>query len=210
MEAAIVKDVGTIWEQKLPHQARDLAAFAEEEIGQPRHLRGAARVRHADRAQAHDPGRHHRDPARHHRPRAGAALRAPASGHAHEQRRYSRSWRSSAMRRCWRATWRRWSACSTTRSPIRTRAAWWIPRRAISPACATRCGSTSHRARERTRGGARQLCARVLPAAHRCARPRHAAQGRQQRVGGLGDGRLAVARARSALGRPPVEFASTR
>jgi acyl-CoA dehydrogenase len=31
VEAAIVKDVGTVWEQKLPHKARDLAAFAEEE-----------------------------------------------------------------------------------------------------------------------------------------------------------------------------------
>jgi alkylation response protein AidB-like acyl-CoA dehydrogenase len=30
VEAAIVKDVGTIWEQKLPHRARDLAAFVEE------------------------------------------------------------------------------------------------------------------------------------------------------------------------------------
>jgi alkylation response protein AidB-like acyl-CoA dehydrogenase len=30
VEAAIVKDVGTIWEQKLPHKARDLAAFAED------------------------------------------------------------------------------------------------------------------------------------------------------------------------------------
>jgi alkylation response protein AidB-like acyl-CoA dehydrogenase len=30
VEAAIVKDVGTLWEQKLPHKARDLAAFAEE------------------------------------------------------------------------------------------------------------------------------------------------------------------------------------
>jgi alkylation response protein AidB-like acyl-CoA dehydrogenase len=30
VEAAIVKDVGTIWEQKLPHKARDLAAFVEE------------------------------------------------------------------------------------------------------------------------------------------------------------------------------------
>ncbi len=27
VEAAIVKDVGTIWEQRLPHKARDLAAF---------------------------------------------------------------------------------------------------------------------------------------------------------------------------------------
>ena len=30
VEAAIVKDLGTIWEQKLPHRARDLAAFVEE------------------------------------------------------------------------------------------------------------------------------------------------------------------------------------
>ena len=73
VEAAIVKDVGTIWEQKLPHKARDLAAFVAPEIGQPRHLRGAARLRHHDRAQAHHPGRHHGDPARHHR--AGLGLR---------------------------------------------------------------------------------------------------------------------------------------
>jgi acyl-CoA dehydrogenase len=31
VEAAIVKDVGTIWEQKLPHRARDLAAFIAPE-----------------------------------------------------------------------------------------------------------------------------------------------------------------------------------
>jgi len=30
VEAAIVKDVGTIWEQALPHRARDLAAFAQD------------------------------------------------------------------------------------------------------------------------------------------------------------------------------------
>ena len=29
VEAAVVKDVGTIWEQKLPHRARELAAFVE-------------------------------------------------------------------------------------------------------------------------------------------------------------------------------------
>jgi hypothetical protein len=33
VEAAIVKDVGTIWEQALPARARDLAAFVEEEAG---------------------------------------------------------------------------------------------------------------------------------------------------------------------------------
>src|SRR5882672_427301 len=31
VEAAIVKDVGTLWEQKLPHKARDLAAFVAPE-----------------------------------------------------------------------------------------------------------------------------------------------------------------------------------
>jgi alkylation response protein AidB-like acyl-CoA dehydrogenase len=31
VEAAIVKDVGTLWEQRLPNRARDLAAFVEEE-----------------------------------------------------------------------------------------------------------------------------------------------------------------------------------
>jgi alkylation response protein AidB-like acyl-CoA dehydrogenase len=30
VEAAIVKDVGTIWEQRLPHRARELAAFVED------------------------------------------------------------------------------------------------------------------------------------------------------------------------------------
>ena len=33
VEAAIVKDVGTIWEQRLPHKARDLAAFITETAG---------------------------------------------------------------------------------------------------------------------------------------------------------------------------------
>ena len=31
LEAAIVKDVGTLWEQRLPHRARELAAFSEPE-----------------------------------------------------------------------------------------------------------------------------------------------------------------------------------
>ena len=82
VEAAIVKDVGTIWEQKLPHKARDLAAFVEEELGQPRQLRGADDLRHHDRAQAHHPGRHHRGPARHHRPRPGAEVSGEAVGQA--------------------------------------------------------------------------------------------------------------------------------
>ena len=30
VEASIVKDIGTVWEQALPHRVRDLAAFVEE------------------------------------------------------------------------------------------------------------------------------------------------------------------------------------
>ena len=33
VEAAIVKDIGTVWEQQLPHRVRDLAAFVEEDVG---------------------------------------------------------------------------------------------------------------------------------------------------------------------------------
>jgi acyl-CoA dehydrogenase len=33
VEASIVKDIGTIWEQQLPHRVRDLAAFVEENAG---------------------------------------------------------------------------------------------------------------------------------------------------------------------------------
>jgi acyl-CoA dehydrogenase len=32
VEASVVKDVGTVWEQKLPHRVRELAAFLEPEI----------------------------------------------------------------------------------------------------------------------------------------------------------------------------------
>ncbi len=76
VEAAIVKDVGTIWEQRLPQRARDLAAFAEEETQQPRDLRGGAGVRDAGRAEADAAGRHDGDLARHHRAWAGAEVTA--------------------------------------------------------------------------------------------------------------------------------------
>jgi len=32
VEAAIVKDIGTIWEQALPHRVRDLAAFVDADV----------------------------------------------------------------------------------------------------------------------------------------------------------------------------------
>src|SRR5450759_5329724 len=33
VEASIVKDIGTVWEQQLPHRVRELAVFVEEEAG---------------------------------------------------------------------------------------------------------------------------------------------------------------------------------
>jgi acyl-CoA dehydrogenase len=32
VEASIVKDIGTIWEQQLPHRVRDLAAFVDADV----------------------------------------------------------------------------------------------------------------------------------------------------------------------------------
>ena len=79
-KAAIVKDVGTIWEQKLPAPACATSPPSSSPRSANRAtLRGAARLCHHDRAQAHHPGRHHRDPARHHRPRAGVAVRGEAA-----------------------------------------------------------------------------------------------------------------------------------
>ena len=89
VEASIVKDIGTVWEQQLPHRVRDLAAFVEAERHQPRDAGEPAVVRDQDRAEADHPGRHHRSAARHHRARARAALRRPARTHStrkpHEQ-----------------------------------------------------------------------------------------------------------------------------
>ena len=47
VEAAIVKDVGTIWEQQLPHRARDLAAFVRGGRANRATFERAARIRHA-------------------------------------------------------------------------------------------------------------------------------------------------------------------
>jgi hypothetical protein len=48
VEASIVKDLGTIWEQQLPSNARTLAAFIEQEPGNQmplkRHLAYATKV----------------------------------------------------------------------------------------------------------------------------------------------------------------------
>ncbi len=76
VEAAVVKDLGTNWEQALPNKAR-LLAPADRRLGareQRRPLRGSAAPHHPDRAESDDPGRHPRSPARHHRPRSGSAL----------------------------------------------------------------------------------------------------------------------------------------
>ena len=74
LEAAIVKDVGTIWEQRLPHKARELAAFSEPEATNQIPFERTARLRDDDRAEADHPGRHDGGAARHHRPRARTAV----------------------------------------------------------------------------------------------------------------------------------------
>ena len=76
VEGSIVKDLGTIWEQKLPRPRARARRLPRAGGRQPRDARGAARLRHHGRAQAHHPGRHHRNPARHHRARPGPAVNA--------------------------------------------------------------------------------------------------------------------------------------
>ena len=73
VEASIVKDIGTVWEQQLPHRVRDLAAFVEPDASNHETLERHC-LRDEDRAQAHHSGRHHRGAARHHRARARPAL----------------------------------------------------------------------------------------------------------------------------------------
>ena len=74
VEAAIVKDVGTIWEQKLPHKARDLAAFVEEGAANRASFEEQLRFATLIAPKLTIQGGTTRDPARHHRPRAGAAV----------------------------------------------------------------------------------------------------------------------------------------
>jgi acyl-CoA dehydrogenase len=38
VEASIVKDIGTLWEQQLPHRVRDLAAFVDSDASNHRTL----------------------------------------------------------------------------------------------------------------------------------------------------------------------------
>ncbi len=52
VEASIVKDIGTVWEQALPHRVRDLAAFVEETATNREIAGGPAFIRDQDRAQA--------------------------------------------------------------------------------------------------------------------------------------------------------------
>ena len=75
VEGSIVKDLGTVWEQKLPGRVRELAAFLEPEATNRTTLEEQLALRHHDRAQAHHSGRHHRGAARHHRARPRPALR---------------------------------------------------------------------------------------------------------------------------------------
>ena len=76
VEGSIVKDMGTVWEQKLPGRVRELAAFIEEEP-QPRDA-GGARCRFATMIapKLTIQGGTTEDPARHHRARTRPALNA--------------------------------------------------------------------------------------------------------------------------------------
>ena len=73
VEAALVKDLGTHFQQELPQIARevmDALPASERKTTLSTHPRS----RHPGGARLHHPGRHHRDPARHHRARAGPAM----------------------------------------------------------------------------------------------------------------------------------------
>ena len=50
VEAAIVKDIGTIWEQQLPHRVRDLAAFVDADVSIVAHEVSSLDQRKPDRA----------------------------------------------------------------------------------------------------------------------------------------------------------------
>ena len=56
VEASIVKDIGTVWEQQLPHRVRDLAAFVEEDATQPRDA-GESACRSRSRPRRNSPSR---------------------------------------------------------------------------------------------------------------------------------------------------------
>ena len=71
VEGSIVKDLGTIWEQKLPGTRARAGGVSRTRDASTARRSKTACLRHHDRAQAHDPGRHHRNPARHHRARLG-------------------------------------------------------------------------------------------------------------------------------------------
>ncbi len=70
LAAAIVKDLGTQFEQEIPEVARKLVAAGRAQ----RRFRRRARPRHLVVAGLHDARRHARDPARHHRQGIGLAM----------------------------------------------------------------------------------------------------------------------------------------
>ncbi len=75
IEASLVKDLGTIYQQDLPEIAAHLAesdATTEEDLAD---FLDIAQYATDDGAELHHPGRHHSGPARHRRPRPRTALR---------------------------------------------------------------------------------------------------------------------------------------
>ena len=124
IEAALVKDLGTIYQQDLPEIARVLAEIGRHHRGGHGRFPRRGAVRHDDGAELHHPGRHHPGPARHRRARAGPALTrrvrsAPRSGS-----------RGASLRRQWEG-----EACASTSGRL--------PRCAEDP-------SSSRRARARS------------------------------------------------------------
>jgi len=70
VEASIVKDIGTVWEQQLPHRVRDLAAFVDADATNHETLENQLSFAIKTAPSSHS-GRHHRGAARHHRARLG-------------------------------------------------------------------------------------------------------------------------------------------
>ena len=113
-ELAVVKDLGTRYEQDIPVVARQIVSDGTG-TGSGRCLHVDDRTRDDECAATFDPGRHARNPARHHRPRPRAALRSIIT------------WRSATKPAC---CWKAWAGCSRTSARNRS---WTRQRRASSP-----------------------------------------------------------------------------
>jgi len=62
VEASIVKDIGTVWEQQLPHRVRDLAALCRGDASNRETLEHQLSFAIKDRRRNHHPGGITEDP----------------------------------------------------------------------------------------------------------------------------------------------------